>query len=107
MKQIDESQLPKYGPELEETKRLYAYLQKVWEKTPCVMVPRDALFEKGILAGLTKNQMWNAVKELERVVDCVSFWDSENKTMVYAVIPLTPEEKIKIIEDAVWFESLP
>lgn len=105
-KRIDESLLPKYGPELVVTKRLFAYLENIEAKTPGVYIPKDLLFEKGILAGFSKPDLKAGINELERITNCTAFWDGENKTMVYRVFPMTPEQKIKVIDDAVWFESL-
>lgn len=99
--------IPKYAPVSPLAKRLYAYLEKVWAEHPGQLVTRDQLMNVAAKAGVQRNEVWAALKELESVVDCISFWDSTARTVFFCVAPMTPEEKIKRIEDAVWFESLP
>ncbi len=99
--------IPLYCPTSPVAKRLYEYLEKVWEAHPHTYVKREQLYLVGAKNGLQRNEIYTALKELERVVNCISYWDSTERTVFYLVAPFTPEEKIKMIDDAVWFEKLP
>jgi hypothetical protein len=99
--------IPLYAPSGLHTVRLYNYLKKLWEAHPGELVTRDQLLQMMTANRIGRSEAWAALKELERVVDCISFWDSEKRTVFYAVAPMTPEEKLQRIDDAIWFESLP
>ena len=106
MTDIDIRDISKYAPELPAAIRLYNWLEKVEESTPGIYFSRDDLIERGKTAGYSKNDIWLALKELEKVINCANFWDSEQRQMVFRVVPMTPEEKINKIEAEVWFERL-
>lgn len=99
--------IPLYCPSGVVAKRLYDYLEKVYELHPMTYVKREQLYLIGAKYGLKQNEVYNALKELERVVNCVFYWDSKDRTVYYMVASFSAEEKIKMIEDAVWFERLP
>lgn len=105
--QVNLENIPVYAPVGKLTQRLYSYLQKVWEKKPMTLTTRDQLLLVAKSAGFTKDETWNALRELERVVDCISFWDGNLRTVLFAVAPSTVEEKLKRIDDSIWFEKLP
>lgn len=96
-----------FMPETELAKRFYSYLEKVWEAKPATVIPREKLIELAKAAGYSREAAFAALKNLEQVTNVASYWDSGERTVFWAVIPMTPEEKLKRIEDDLWFESLP
>jgi len=88
-------------------RRIYDWLVKVAEVHPAVVFPREKLIELGVAAGNSRQVVWGALKNLEEVTDVAHYWDSAEKTVFYAVVSMTTEEKLKRIEDELWFEALP
>ena len=105
--EIDLENIPLYSPNTDLAKRLYAYLQNVWSKKPLTMVTREQLLSVAKGVGFSREEVKSALHELSRVSDCISFWESSMRTVLYAVAPMTAEEKFKRIDDAIWFERLP
>ena len=98
--------IPLYGPTGAVAKRLYNFLMKVQETYTDMYVRREQLYAIAAKNNIQRNEVYGALKELERVVNCIFFWDSKEQTVFYLVADWSPEEKIKRIEDAVWFEQL-
>jgi len=96
-----------YLPDNAVATRIYNYLVKASVAHPAVVFPREKLIELGIAAGYSKDSIYTGLKNLEEVTDVAFYWDSAERTVFYAVIPMTPEEKLKRIQDELWFESLP
>lgn len=94
-------------PESELAKRMYEYLEKVWETKPGTVLPREKLIELAKAAGFSREAAFAAMKNLEQVTNVASYWDSAERTVFWAVIPMSAEEKLKRIEDELWFESMP
>lgn len=109
-KPIDESRIRKYEPYSQNGKRLYnwmlEYHRKNYETLGIVFFPREQLINLFEKVGITKTSAIAALREIEMVCGCSAFWDSSEKTMKYCVFEMSPEEKIKMIEDEVWFERL-
>lgn len=106
MADINMDNIPLYCPSSAVAKRLYDYLEKIWLLHPFTYVNREQLYLVGSKNGIQRNEVYNALKELERVVNCISYWDAKDRTVFYLVAPFSPEEKIAMIDDAVWFERL-
>lgn len=87
--------------------RMYQWLEKQAEARPAVTFPREMLVDLAIKSGSSKEAAWSALKNLEEVTNVAFFWDSADRTVYYAFIPMTPEDKLKRIEDELWFDSLP
>jgi hypothetical protein len=104
---IDPEAIPLYAPSGVNAIRVYNYLKKMWELHPGEMITRDQLLQMMTANRIGRSEAWAALRELERVVDCISFWDSKKRTVFFCVAPMTPEEKLQRIDDAIWFESLP
>lgn len=96
-----------FTPDNPLAKRMYDYLEKVWEQKPATVLPREKLIELAKAAGYSRDAAFNALKNLEQVTNVANYWDSTERTVFFAVIPMTAEEKLKRIEDDLWFESLP
>lgn len=96
-----------YAPENLLSKRLYEWLEKASVVSPAMEFPREKLLELVIASGHSREAGFAALKHLEVVVNIASFWDSEKRTVMFSFIPMTPTEKLKHIEDDLWFESLP
>jgi len=108
MTQISLENIPQYAPSDPLTQRLYNYLQKINPTTDSIkMITREQLYQVGKNVGVSKNDMFLALKKLENIVDCIWYWDSKERTVFFAVVIMSPEEKVQQIEDAIWFESLP
>ena len=107
MSEINMDNIPLYVPVNPVAKRLYEYLEKVSESYPSTYVKREQIYIVAAKYGIKRDEVYNALKELERVVNCIWFWDSKERTVFYQVAPIPPLDKIKMIEDAVWFEKLP
>lgn len=86
---------------------MYEYLEKVAIAKPATVLPREKLIELSKAVGSSKDAAFNALKNLEQVVNIASYWDSGERTVFFAFIPMTSEEKLKHIEDELWFEALP
>lgn len=107
LKDVNMDNIPLYNPSGAVAKRLYDYLEKVYELHPNTYVKREQLYLVGAKYGLKQNEVYNALKELERVVNCISFWDSNERTVFYMVANFSAEDKMRMIDDALWFERLP
>jgi hypothetical protein len=106
MAQINIDEIPLYAPKSVYAIRLYNYLKKIAEAYPSSFLSREQLMTVATTNQISRNDAWLAIKELEQIVDCISFWDSTKRTVFYYVASMTPEEKLKRIDDAIWFESL-
>ena len=60
-----------------------------------------------VAAGISNEAGWTALKNLEQVCNVCSYWDSDKKTVFFAVIDWSSEEKMRSIADQLWFENLP
>ena len=97
----------KIAPESVLAVRLYTFLQKWWEAQPGVFLTKEKIIAISSAKGEDPLRVGYALRELENVNDVCSFWDRDLRTTVYALPPMTDEEKIKRQEDFDWFESLP
>ena len=96
-----------YLPENPLAQRMYDWLLACDRKEQFVVYPREKLLELAIATGHSKEAGWAALKNLESVCNVCSYWASDERTVFFSVADLSPKEKLKQIEDDLWFESLP
>lgn len=106
MAEINLENVRVFAPQNPNATRIYNFLKAMSEKSPGMFIKRPDLL---VIAskGMTRDEAWAALQHLKRVVDCVFVWDSVDRVELICVAPMTTEEKLKAIEDDIWFESLP